>query len=134
MRIRAHWLTALLAVAALAAGAAPASAKSAPKPKEIVGKITGVDLQQKSIQVEVGAGKFETYFVIGRAADRLDSVPLGSIFKLTLQQRADPAGEVVIEIKKARAPSKPSREPGVVDQSTATDPGYCDGATAIRHA
>jgi hypothetical protein len=102
MKFRAISLTAGLAFGALVAASALASAKIAPKTHEVVAKVIGVDLQLKSIEIAVGSRQSQTFLVVGKAAERLDQLPIGRMFKLTIQDGGDPTQQVVVAIKRAK--------------------------------
>jgi hypothetical protein len=102
MTLRAMGLTAALAIAALVAASAPASTKNATNSPEMIAKVIAVDLQAKSIGIVAGTGESQTFFVVGKAAESLDQLPIGRMFKLTLQNGADGTRRDVIAIKRAK--------------------------------
>jgi hypothetical protein len=102
MTFRAKCLTAGLAVAALVAASAPASTKGAPNAHEVVAKVIAVNLQSKSIEAEIAASESQTFPVVGKAAERLDQLPVGHMFTLTFQDSDDGSRHEVIAIKRAK--------------------------------
>jgi hypothetical protein len=108
MTVRVTCLAAAIALAVLLAGSTPASTTNSPKTKELIAKITSIDLQAKLIQVAFGAGRYQTLPVTGKAAEHLDEVPVGATFKLTVQDSDDPAGQVVVAIKKTKDAPRPA--------------------------
>lgn len=106
MTFREACSTTILMIAALVATTGHTFAEDQPKTHEVVAKIVAVDLQAKSIRVDVGTGQSQTYFVVGKAAESLDQLPIGRTFKLTFQNSDDPARQVVIEIKRSKNTAK----------------------------
>ena len=99
---RATCLTAGLAFAALVATTGPASAKDATNTHEMIARVVAVDLAAKSIRIEGGTGSSQVLFVVGKAAGNLDQLPIGRMFKLTLEDDDGSARQVVIAIKAAK--------------------------------
>lgn len=95
-------LTAGLAILALVATTGPVAAKDAPKTHELVAKVVAVDLEAKSIRIENGTGASQVLYVSGEAAERLDQISIGRMFRLTFQGSGDPERQVVIAIKRAK--------------------------------
>jgi len=87
---------------ALVATTGPAAAKDAAKTHELVAKVVAVDLDAKSIRIESGTGASQVLYVVGEAAERLDQLSIGRMFKLTFQGGDDPARQVVTAIKRAK--------------------------------
>lgn len=106
MTIREECFTAVFMIVALVASTDRAFAKDQPNTHELVAKVVAVDLQGKSIQTDVGTGQPQTLRVAGEAAEHLDQLPVGRMFKLTIQDNDDPAKQVVIAIKRARNTAK----------------------------
>jgi hypothetical protein len=102
MTFREVSFTTVLMMAALVATTGQAFAKDQPKTREVVAKVVAVDLQAKSIQADVGTGRSQTFPVVGEAAEHLDQLPVGRMFKLTFQHSDDPTRQVVIAIKRAK--------------------------------
>jgi hypothetical protein len=102
MMFRAKCLTAGLTIASLVAASALASTKSAPNIREVVAKVVAVNLQSKSIEADIDTGQSQIFPVVGKAAERLDQLPVGHIFTLTFQDSGDGTRHEVIAIKRAK--------------------------------
>jgi hypothetical protein len=100
------YLTAGLVIAALAAAPVTTRAKDAAATQEIVAKIVAVDLAAKSIRVESGTGPSEVLLAVDKAAEKLDELPIGQMFKMTVRDGSDGKREV-LSIKRAKDATKP---------------------------
>ena len=106
MTVREACLTTGLLIAALVATTGQAFGKDQAKPHEVVARVVAVDLQAKSIQADVGTGQSQTFSVVGEAAEHLNQLSLGRMFKLTFQNSDDSTRQVVIAIKPAKNSAK----------------------------
>src|SRR5882762_3102334 len=102
MMLRGAFLTAGLAIATLAAATGPAFAKDAAATRELIAKVVAVDLAAKSIRIENGAGPSQVLFAVGKAAEYLDQLPAGQMFKLTVRESDDGKRREVVAIKRAK--------------------------------
>ena len=104
MTLRAAFLTASLALAALVAAVGPTFANDPAKEHTVIANVVAVDLQAKSIRAVIGT-ESQAFPVDGKAAESLDELPIGRTFKLTLQD-GDDGTRRVVAIKRAKQPSK----------------------------
>ncbi len=102
MSFRPKCLRAGLVVAALVAASTAASIKSAPNTHKVIAKVVAVNLQAKSIEADVEMGQTQTFPVVGKAAERLDQLPVGQMFTLTFQDSDDGTRHEIIAIKRAK--------------------------------
>lgn len=102
MTFRKACLAVGLVIAALAAAGGPASAKGLAMTHQMIAKVVAVDLAAKSIRIEDGKGGGLVLFVVGKAAESLDQLPIGQTFKLTVRDGDDGTHREVIAIKRAK--------------------------------
>ncbi len=100
-------LTAGLAIATLAAATGPAVAKDAAATRQIIAKVVTVDLAAKSIRIEDGKEPSQVLFAVGKAAEHLDQLAAGQMFKLTVRDGADGKRREVVAIKRAKNATNP---------------------------
>ena len=102
MTLREIGLCAGLMAAGLVAASGAASAKDAPKTHEVVARVVAVDLQAKVIRTDDGTGSSQSLPAAGKLAAKLDEIPIGRTFKLTLQDSGDGTRQEVIAIRPAK--------------------------------
>jgi hypothetical protein len=107
MTLRKGCLTAGFVIAVLAAAISPAAAKSAAAAHELTAKVVAVDLAAKSIRIDTGTGPSQVLFAVGKAAESLDELPAGEMFKLTVRDSDDGKRREVVTIKRAKNALKP---------------------------
>src|SRR5712664_3976289 len=97
----------LTAGLAIAAATGPAVSKDAAATRQIIAKVVAVDLAAKSIRIESGTGPSQVLFAVGKAADYLDELPAGQMFKLSVRDSADGKRREVVAIKRAKDAPNP---------------------------
>jgi len=102
MTFRGAYLTAGLVIVALAAASGPASAKDKAMTRQLIAKVVAVDLAAKSIRIEDGKGASQVFFAVDKAAEHLDQLPAGQMFKLTVRDSDDGKRREVVVIKRTK--------------------------------
>jgi hypothetical protein len=105
--LRASRTAALVIAALVIAAIGAAEAKDPASTQELVAKIVAVDLAAKSIRIESGTGPSEVLLAVDKAAESLDELPVGQMFKLTVRDGTDGKRREVVSIKRAKNATKP---------------------------